>query len=1402
MPITQNYDVLLKKNENNIVYELYPITKVSNILVGNASTLDKTLKEQEKLNYTYNEALKKLNGIEDNAEVNQLTFSTIKVNNKKIFAKHKTDTLSFAEGRNISLDVDNNDNIIINANTNKIDLASSGQDGLMSKSDYIKLSNIEKNANNYTHPVSGVTEGAYGYMRVNKYGHIIEGIRKALPVELGGTGVTSYDELLKKLNIPIDTEVTEDSENAVTSKGIYNALKGKADLNHGLHVPSISDETENSLRFLGNDNKWRDIQKSSTANYGVVKLSNDYENASDNDILTPSQVRTGDENVKKYVDTKISDLVGTASENLDTIYELAEAVTDNKKLVDLMEKSITNKVDKEDGKGLSSNDFSDEDKSSITKSVNHINNKENPHNVTAKQVGLENVTNDKQVKGLSEGTTENNIVVFGEDGYTIKDGKYKVNANVPENAKFTDTTYEFKTEVDENSKPLLRLINNDGVKNDISVYGSGGTTVSRDAYGNIKIESPKSQTIPDASETTSGLLTAELYNKLINIEDNANNYVHPLTTATVGSYRKVTIDKYGHVISGDSSVIPVTEGGTGANNASDALKNLGIIVSNTEINQLSGVENNIQDQLDGKINSVKFTEHTNNKNNPHNVTAFQIGLDKVTNDTQVKGLSEGTTEDNIVVFGKDGYTIKDGGLNYEKILSSDDLSSEYKDINSNSSKVFSQVGAYNLYTELNNKFSNYSLTTHTHSIYSPTNHSHSNYSLTNHTHSQYSTTNHTHSSILDSENNKPITATYKKSELAYDSYDWLTVWNGYELRSASKNDFATSGHTHSQYITTTSFTSEYKATDAMSTTKVMTQAGVHDLYTVVQAVNNKFTNYSLTTHTHSIYSPTNHTHSNYSLTNHGHSQYITTTSFTSEYKATDATSTTKVMTQYSMHELYETCKYMNTKFNDYSLTNHSHSQYITTTSFTSEYNTSLTSNKLALSQLGAYNLYTELNNKFSNYSLITHTHSIYSPTNHSHSNYSLTNHTHSQYITTTSFTSEYKATDAMSTTKVMTQAGVHTLYTELSSKFNNYSLTNHTHSIYSPTNHSHSNYSLTNHSHSQYITTTSFTSEYKATNATSTTKVMTQAGVHDLYTVVQAVNNKFTNYSLTTHTHSIYSPTNHSHSNYSLTNHSHSQYITTTSFTSEYKATNATSTTKVMTQSGAYNLYTELNNKFSNYSLATHTHSIYSPTNHSHSNYSLTNHTHSQYSNTGHTHTSILDTNNSQTISASFSKATLAYNNYTYMAAWNGYELRAISKSDFAKASHGHNDIHYFKYINDSSAINKKLSITTTVYNVAYSATRYLRGLLRITGFRICNTSKTTADYYCGILEALTFTGPPSIMNLSTAPLTNLTWYPGFSTAPSNTGPGAVTFSLQFKMNSCSYIMIEYDHDTTNISIS
>lgn len=54
----------------------------------------------------------------------------------------------------------------------------------------------------------------------------------------------------------------------------------------------------------------------------------------------------------------------------------------------------------------------------------HTGNTSNPHKVTAAQVGLGNVTNDKQIPGLASGTTEDHFVSFGADGYTVKDSGY------------------------------------------------------------------------------------------------------------------------------------------------------------------------------------------------------------------------------------------------------------------------------------------------------------------------------------------------------------------------------------------------------------------------------------------------------------------------------------------------------------------------------------------------------------------------------------------------------------------------------------------------------------------------------------------------------------------------------------------------------------------------------------------------------------------------------------------------------------------------------------------------------------------------------------------------------------------------------------------------------------------
>lgn len=62
------------------------------------------------------------------------------------------------------------------------------------------------------------------------------------------------------------------------------------------------------------------------------------------------------------IDTAISNLIDGAPETLDTLNELAQALKDNQDVVDVLNDAIANKVDKIEGKGLSTNDYTDADK--------------------------------------------------------------------------------------------------------------------------------------------------------------------------------------------------------------------------------------------------------------------------------------------------------------------------------------------------------------------------------------------------------------------------------------------------------------------------------------------------------------------------------------------------------------------------------------------------------------------------------------------------------------------------------------------------------------------------------------------------------------------------------------------------------------------------------------------------------------------------------------------------------------------------------------------------------------------------------------------------------------------------------------------------------------------------------
>lgn len=74
-------------------------------------------------------------------------------------------------------------------------------------------------------------------------------------------------------------------------------------------------------------------------------------------------------NMESFVETKISALVDSAPETLNTLNELSAALGDDPNFATTIANQIGGKVDKEEGKGLSSNDFTTEEKEKLASAI-------------------------------------------------------------------------------------------------------------------------------------------------------------------------------------------------------------------------------------------------------------------------------------------------------------------------------------------------------------------------------------------------------------------------------------------------------------------------------------------------------------------------------------------------------------------------------------------------------------------------------------------------------------------------------------------------------------------------------------------------------------------------------------------------------------------------------------------------------------------------------------------------------------------------------------------------------------------------------------------------------------------------------------------------------------------------
>ena len=148
----------------------------------------------------------------------------------------------------------------------------------------------------------------------------------------------------------------------VSLKSVNNLVQSKADANavllkteQSLTVEELT-QIQTNLGFVSSENPRM---------YGEAWFAGD--------VYTGSTSGTNkDEGSKKLateevVDAKIANLINSAPETLDTLGELASALNNDKDIINVLNEAITNKVDKEENKGLSSNDYTDDDKENLIK---------------------------------------------------------------------------------------------------------------------------------------------------------------------------------------------------------------------------------------------------------------------------------------------------------------------------------------------------------------------------------------------------------------------------------------------------------------------------------------------------------------------------------------------------------------------------------------------------------------------------------------------------------------------------------------------------------------------------------------------------------------------------------------------------------------------------------------------------------------------------------------------------------------------------------------------------------------------------------------------------------------------------------------------------------------------------
>lgn len=171
--------------------------------------------------------------------------------------------------------------------------------------------------------------------------------------------LTDKDAQSKINSLQENTYTKTEVDNLIDSVDVSDQL---ADYAKKSEIPAPYDDTDVKDRIAALEGKEdKDTIYDDTAITNRVKALEAIDHSK---YLTQHQDISGKAD-KSYVDGKVADLVNSAPATLDTLGELATAITEHKEVTDALDAAITQKVDKVAGKGLSTNDYTTAEKNKL-----------------------------------------------------------------------------------------------------------------------------------------------------------------------------------------------------------------------------------------------------------------------------------------------------------------------------------------------------------------------------------------------------------------------------------------------------------------------------------------------------------------------------------------------------------------------------------------------------------------------------------------------------------------------------------------------------------------------------------------------------------------------------------------------------------------------------------------------------------------------------------------------------------------------------------------------------------------------------------------------------------------------------------------------------------------------------